>query len=44
MSKEAAQTHLFTRQPLSVLSKIAFWAFLVGGAWRSWRYNSTHAQ
>ena len=30
-SKETAQTRLFTRQPLSVLSKIAFWAFLVEG-------------
>ena len=28
---ETAQTHLFARQPLSVLGKIAFWAFLVEG-------------
>ena len=28
---ESAQTHLFTSQPLSVLGKIAFWAFLVEG-------------
>lgn len=31
VSKETAQTHLFTRQPLSILGKIAFWAFLVEG-------------
>jgi plastocyanin len=31
VSKETAQTHLFTRQPLSVLGRIAFWAFLVEG-------------
>ena len=28
---EATQTHLFTRQPLSVFGKIAFWASVVGG-------------
>jgi hypothetical protein len=28
---EATQTHLFSRQPPSVLGRIAFWAFLVGG-------------
>src|SRR5215469_198055 len=28
---EEAQTHLFVRQPLSILGKIAFWAFLVEG-------------
>jgi len=31
VSKETTQTHLYTRQPLSVLGKIAFWAFLVEG-------------
>jgi hypothetical protein len=31
ISVEATQTHLFTRQPPSVLGRIAFWAFLVGG-------------
>ncbi len=31
VSKETTQTHLFTREPLSVLGKIAFWAFLVEG-------------
>src|SRR6266487_4942644 len=31
VSKETAQTHLFARQPLSTLGKIAFWAFLVEG-------------
>lgn len=30
MNVEATQTGLFARQPLSVLGKIAFWAFLVG--------------
>src|SRR2546423_12712644 len=30
MNVEATQTHLFTRQPPSVLGRIAFWAFLVG--------------
>ena len=29
MNVEATQTGLFARQPLSVLGKIAFWAFLV---------------
>src|SRR5437588_1103302 len=28
---EATQAHLFTRQPLSVFGKIAFWASVVGG-------------
>jgi plastocyanin len=28
---EATQTHPFSRQPPSVLGRIAFWAFLVGG-------------
>src|SRR5579859_2994474 len=28
---EETNTHLFSRQPLSVLGKFAFWAFLVGG-------------
>jgi hypothetical protein len=31
VGKETAQTRLFTRQPPSVLGKIAFWAFLVEG-------------
>jgi plastocyanin len=31
MNVEATQTHLFSRQPPSVLGRIAFWAFLVGG-------------
>jgi len=31
VNNETAQTHLFTRQPLSVFGKIAFWAFLVEG-------------
>ena len=30
MNVEATQTHLFTRQPPSVLGRIALWAFLVG--------------
>ena len=31
MNVEATQTHLFSRQPPTVLGRIAFWAFLVGG-------------
>ena len=32
MDVEATQTHLFSRQtPPTVLGRIAFWAFLVGG-------------
>src|SRR5258708_20260720 len=30
MSIEAKRAHLFVRQPLSTLGKIAFWTFLVG--------------
>src|SRR5260370_37739546 len=30
MSIEAKRAHLFARQPLSTLGKIAFWTFLVG--------------
>lgn len=30
-AKQSTQTHLFARQPRSVLERIAFWAFLVGG-------------
>src|SRR5947209_19905103 len=31
MNVVAKQTHLFSRQPPTVLGRIAFWAFLVGG-------------
>lgn len=31
INTEAPQTHLFARQPRSVLERLAFWAFLVGG-------------